>query len=155
LCGVSHDYHRPAPGERPSFRSANERPGACNRPCPGTGIPRSGGDTLNMKRNLLSVALATATLMIATAAQAQDASATADRQAPPEETATPADDATELDRVTVTGIRRGIEDAIEAKRTSTSIVESVSAEDIGKLPDMSIADSLARLPGLTAQRFGN
>ena len=108
-----------------------------------------------MKRNLLSVALATATLMIATAAQAQDASATADRQAPPEETATPADDATELDRVTVTGIRRGIEDAIEAKRTSTSIVESVSAEDIGKLPDMSIADSLARLPGLTAQRFGN
>ena len=108
-----------------------------------------------MKRTLLSVALATATLMIATAAQAQDASATADRQAPPEETATPADDATELDRVTVTGIRRGIEDAIEAKRTSTSIVESVSAEDIGKLPDMSIADSLARLPGLTAQRFGN
>ena len=108
-----------------------------------------------MKRNLLSVALATATLMIATAAQAQDASANADRQAPPEETATPADDATELDRVTVTGIRRGIEDAIEAKRTSTSIVESVSAEDIGKLPDMSIADSLARLPGLTAQRFGN
>ena len=108
-----------------------------------------------MQRNLLSVALATATLMIATAAQAQDASANADRQAPPEETATPADDATELDRVTVTGIRRGIEDAIEAKRTSTSIVESVSAEDIGKLPDMSIADSLARLPGLTAQRFGN
>ncbi len=108
-----------------------------------------------MKRNLLSVALATATLMIATAAQAQDASATADRQAPPEETAALADDATELDRVTVTGIRRGIEDAIEAKRTSTSIVESVSAEDIGKLPDMSIADSLARLPGLTAQRFGN
>ena len=108
-----------------------------------------------MKRNLLSVALATATLMIATAAQAQDASANADRQAPPEETATPADDATELDRVTVTGIRRGIEDAIEAKRTSTSIVESVSAEDIGKLPDKSIADSLARLPGLTAQRFGN
>src|SRR5690606_19808413 len=164
------------------------------------GIPRSGGDTLNMKRNLLSVALATATLMIATAAQAQDASATADRQAPPEETATPADDATELDRVTatgirrgiedaidaqrttppaapapaprapparpappaapappadgapelarvpVTGLRRGIEDAIEARRTSTPIVESVSAEDIGKLPDMSIADSLARLP---------
>src|SRR5690606_40696571 len=67
----------------------------------------------------------------------------------------PAPDAVTLDRVEVTGIRRGIEDAIDTKRTSTSIVESISAEDIGKLPDMSIADSLARLPGLTAQRFGN
>ena len=58
----------------------------------------------------------------------------------------------ELDAVTVIGIRRGIEDAIETKQTATSIVESVSAEDIGKLPDSSIAESIARLPGLTAQR---
>jgi len=105
----------------------------------------------NLKRNLLSVALATATLMIATGAQAQSSAQDEPQQTPAEA----ADDATELDTVVVTGIRRGIEDAIEAKRTSTSIVESVSAEDIGKLPDMSIADSLARLPGLTAQRFGN
>jgi iron complex outermembrane receptor protein len=54
--------------------------------------------------------------------------------------------------VTVKGIRRGIENAIETKQTATSIVESISAEDIGKLPDASIADSIARLPGLTAQR---
>lgn len=54
--------------------------------------------------------------------------------------------------VTVTGIRRSIEDAIAVKRDSTSIVETISAEDIGKLPDISIAESLARLPGLSAQR---
>lgn len=54
--------------------------------------------------------------------------------------------------VTVTGIRRGIEASVAVKRNSDSIVEAVSSEDIGKLPDVSIAESLARLPGLTAQR---
>ena len=56
--------------------------------------------------------------------------------------------------VTVTGIRRGIEGAISVKKNATSIVEAVSAEDIGKLPDVSIAESIARLPGLSAQRVG-
>ncbi|MEK8049586.1 TonB-dependent receptor [Ideonella sp. DXS22W] len=54
--------------------------------------------------------------------------------------------------VTVTGIRRGIESAISVKKNAESIVEAVSAEDIGKLPDNSIAESIARLPGLAAQR---
>ena len=57
-----------------------------------------------------------------------------------------------MDTVVVTGIRRGIEDAISVKQNSTSIVEAISAEDIGKLPDVSIAESIARLPGLAAQR---
>jgi TonB-dependent receptor len=57
-----------------------------------------------------------------------------------------------LGSVTITGIRKGIEDAISVKKGSDSIVESVSAEDIGKLPDVSIAESIARLPGLAAQR---
>jgi iron complex outermembrane receptor protein len=108
------------------------------------------------KRNLLSVALASATLWMASA-QAQEQPATdqqadqADTTAVKKQAAKP-DDATKLDRVVVTGIRRGIEDAIETKQAATSIVESVSAEDIGKLPDSSIAESIARLPGLTAQR---
>lgn len=54
--------------------------------------------------------------------------------------------------ITVTGIRRGIESAISVKKNSDSIVESISAEDLGKLPDTSIAESIARLPGLTGQR---
>ena len=103
----------------------------------------------NHQRNLLSTALATGLLMLAAGAQA------APQDTATQPAGTPAADATELDTVVVTGIRRGIEDAIDTKRESTSIVEAISAEDIGKLPDMSIADSLARLPGLTAQRFGN
>ncbi|MDP2007922.1 MAG: TonB-dependent receptor [Rubrivivax sp.] len=54
--------------------------------------------------------------------------------------------------ITVTGIRRGIESAINIKKNADAIVESISAEDIGKLPDSSIAESIARLPGLAAQR---
>lgn len=56
--------------------------------------------------------------------------------------------------ITVTGIRRGIENSINVKKNADGIVESVSAEDIGKLPDISIAESIARLPGLSAQRVG-
>lgn len=56
------------------------------------------------------------------------------------------------DVITVTGIKRSIKDALEMKQQSTSIVEAVSAEDIGKLPDSSIAESIARLPGVAAQR---
>ena len=56
------------------------------------------------------------------------------------------------DTVTVTGIRRGIESAISVKRNADGVVEAISAEDIGKLPDTTIAESLARLPGVTTQR---
>lgn len=55
-------------------------------------------------------------------------------------------------QVVVTGIKRSLEDSISAKRNSDMVIEAVSAEDIGKLPDASIAESLARLPGLTGQR---
>ena len=59
----------------------------------------------------------------------------------------------QLEEVVVTGIRSSIRNSIEEKRLESSIVEAVSAEDIGKLPDVSIADSIARLPGLAAQRL--
>jgi iron complex outermembrane receptor protein len=63
-----------------------------------------------------------------------------------------AQDATNLNTVVVTGIRSSIESSIAAKKNSDSIVEVITAEDIGKLPDTSIAESLARLPGVAAQR---
>jgi iron complex outermembrane recepter protein len=98
-----------------------------------------------LKRNLLSTALASATLMMVSAAYAQ----TADQNQAQTEA-----EAEDLDTLEVVGIRRSIQASIDAKQASTSIVEAISPEDIGKLPDTSIADSLARLPGLTAQRFG-
>jgi len=57
----------------------------------------------------------------------------------------------QLETVTVTGIRKGIEDAISVKKNSDSIVEAISAEDIGKLPDASVAESVSRLPGVAIQ----
>jgi iron complex outermembrane recepter protein len=58
----------------------------------------------------------------------------------------------EKEIIVVTGFKAAIENAIAEKRENTSIIEAVSAEDIGKLPDVSIAEALARLPGLAAQR---
>ena len=58
----------------------------------------------------------------------------------------------EGDAIIVTGIRSSIQTSLDAKRKATSIVEVIAAEDIGLLPDLSIADTLARLPGVTAQR---
>ena len=103
---------------------------------------------MQLKRNLLSVALASATMMLANSAYAQSADATDTG------TDTASTDANTLDTVVVTGIRKGIQDAIDTKKNQSTISEAVSSEDIGKLPDQSIADSIARLPGLTAQRFG-
>ena len=57
-----------------------------------------------------------------------------------------------LEEVVVTGFRKSIENSVAAKKADSSIVEEVSAEDVGKLPDASIAESIARLPGIAAQR---
>ena len=100
---------------------------------------------LNRRARLLSgVAFGAAALMAVGSAHAQTAAAT---------TAQADDQATEVGEIVVTGIRRSIEAAISAKANNTSIVEVISAEDIGKLPDVSIAESLARLPGVTMQRL--
>lgn len=82
------------------------------------------------------------------AAQAADQGPAADQAA-----AQAADqNAQKLQEVVITGIRAGIESAITDKKKADVIEETISAEDIGKLPDVSIAESLARLPGVTTQR---
>lgn len=94
------------------------------------------------KLNMLTLALAAAgTCSMAyaqTTDQATEEQAKADEQ---------------IEVISVTGFRRSLQDSQNIKMFNTSIVEAVSAEDIGKLPDVSIAESLARLPGLTAQRL--
>lgn len=63
-----------------------------------------------------------------------------------------ADNALSADTIIVTGIRHGLAESIDKKKNSLSIIESITAEDIGKLPAVSIADSMAQLPGLALQR---
>jgi iron complex outermembrane recepter protein len=72
--------------------------------------------------------------------------------APAPASAASAADGQKLETVTVSGFRASLESSISTKRNADAIVEAISAEDIGKLPDVSIADAISRLPGLTAQR---
>jgi len=66
------------------------------------------------------------------------------------------DDIYELEAFEVTGGFSGsLAAAAEQKKIQPVIVEAIVAEDIGKLPDSSIAESLARLPGLTTQRINS
>jgi len=57
---------------------------------------------------------------------------------------------TAVQQVVVSGVRASLRSALSVKENSNSIVEVVASEDIGKLPDTTIAESLARLPGLSA-----
>ena len=54
-----------------------------------------------------------------------------------------------IEEVIVTGIRGSLELSLSAKRNAESHVDVISSEDIGKMPDRNIADSLQRVPGVT------
>jgi iron complex outermembrane recepter protein len=97
------------------------------------------GSRASSLRSASIVAIGIALLVsgYASAAQAQDAPA-----------------ADEGDEIIVTGFRASVENAIEAKRTTDFIADIISADDIAGLPDVSIAESLARLPGVSSQRTG-
>ncbi len=97
-----------------------------------------------MKTKLTPIAAAAAVAIagaIAAPAFAQTAAAPA--------AAASAAKADDVQRVEVTGIRGSLQSAINQKRNAESHVEVITAEDIGKLPDKNVADSLARLPGVT------
>jgi iron complex outermembrane receptor protein len=53
-----------------------------------------------------------------------------------------------VEQVVITGIRGSLQQALEKKRGSDLLVEVISAEDIGKLPDKNVADAIQRLPGV-------
>jgi iron complex outermembrane receptor protein len=93
--------------------------------------------------------------MLPTAASAQAATDQPDQTAQQQQKTTPGEpNSTKPNEgaIIVTGIRRSLQDSIQIKRNNASVVEAVSAEEIGKLPDVSIAESIARLPGIAAQR---
>jgi iron complex outermembrane receptor protein len=54
-----------------------------------------------------------------------------------------------LDTVVITGIRASQEKSLSVKRNADAHIDVISAEDIGKMPDKNVADSLARVPGVT------
>jgi TonB-dependent receptor len=60
----------------------------------------------------------------------------------------------ELTEITVTGYRQSLQTALDTKRDSDLPIESVAPEDIGKMPDNNVAESLQRLPGVQIDRSG-
>ncbi|MDP9014935.1 MAG: TonB-dependent receptor [Pseudomonadota bacterium] len=60
----------------------------------------------------------------------------------------------DLTEIVVTGYRQSLQSALDAKRISIQPIESVAAEDIGKMPDQNVSESLQRLPGVSINRSG-
>jgi len=58
------------------------------------------------------------------------------------------DDSSQLEQVVVTGIRASQEKSLSQKRNAEAHVDVITSEDIGKMPDKNVADSLARVPGV-------
>ncbi len=81
-------------------------------------------------------------LCASAAAQAQEAAKPADK--------TNADTTT----VVVTGVRAALAQSLNQKRNADSHVEVITSEDVGKMPDKSVADSLQRIPGVSVATAG-
>jgi TonB-dependent receptor len=101
-----------------------------------------------LARNLRVALLATpalGALLWSGAAAAQ----TAD---PAAQTVEASDPALDADEIVVTGIRAAERAAIDIKRNAVGVVDSIVAEDLGKLPDGNVAESLQRVTGVTIER---
>jgi len=66
-----------------------------------------------------------------------------------------AQDNDEPDEIIVEGVRRTIQDSLEIKRESTTIVDGLSAEEIGDLPALSIGEALEQITSVGSQREGS
>jgi len=105
-----------------------------------------------------STAIAAA-LTISSPAAAQDQPApppdpNATAQESPAQPTQNADAPTTGETIVVTGLRRSMQSSRNIKRNSDQIVDTVVAEDIGKLPDITVSDSAARIPGVQVERNG-
>jgi len=102
--------------------------------------------TMSNRRPRHSVMALAIGMLLSAGVQAQEATATADEDAKKAE-------ATELDAVVVTGVRGAVMRAQDIKRDANTFVDSVTALDIGALPDRSVTETLSRIPGVTIDHF--
>lgn len=103
-------------------------------------------------RFALLAATAIGALAVSQPAFAQDAAGDTAAVQDDVETATPTDPADEDSAIVITGIRASQRASIDLKRESISVVDSIVAEDLGKLPDQNVAESLQRIAGVTIER---
>lgn len=96
---------------------------------------------------LLALSIGLALQAQAFAALAQDA-----EEVPAEQTVS--QDAGTLGTITVTGYRASLEKALDIKRAESGVVDAIVAEDIADFPDLNLAESLQRIPGVSITREG-
>ncbi|GGC13210.1 TonB-dependent receptor [Pseudoduganella buxea] len=103
------------------------------------------GQKFRCRATPIAVAVGIALLSLSTA-QAQTASI--------EDQSGQGADAAPVSKVVVSGYRYAIEKSLDQKRDANSIVEVITAEDVGKFPDKNVADALQRVPGVVVTRSG-
>ena len=64
-------------------------------------------------------------------------------------------DESDVEVINVTGIRSALSKSASIKQESSGVVDAISAEDIGKLPDTNLAESLQRISGVSIDRANN
>ena len=64
----------------------------------------------------------------------------------------PAPESAEVEEVVVTGFRASLQSALNIKRRENGVVDAISAEDIADFPDLNLAESLQRIPGVAITR---
>lgn len=96
-----------------------------------------GSEDKRFKRSLL--ALCVMTVGIPSFALAQEAATTDDS----------------LEEVIVTGMRGSLSSAQDLKRNAGTVVDSITAKELGSFPDKSVAEALQRVPGITVNRFAS
>ncbi|MGH8223858.1 MAG: TonB-dependent receptor plug domain-containing protein, partial [Woeseiaceae bacterium] len=63
------------------------------------------------------------------------------------------DDDEAVEEIVVTGIRQNLMNAQSLKRNADTVMESITAADLGSFPDKSVAEALQRVAGITVNRF--
>ena len=111
----------------------------------------------NRLRRVLEAGVSiTALCMIAAPAVAQTAIASASGvtgQGTSQDTAGTPDVQAGAKDVVITGVRKALESARTRKKNADTVIDSISATDIGAFPDKSVAEALQRVPGITVTRF--
>jgi TonB-dependent receptor len=103
-----------------------------------------------MRNTTLASAISTALAMALANAQANAQTDQANTNA---SAATPADSEA-IEEVVVSGFRESLQAGIELKRAAVGVRDSIVAEDIGKFPELNVAESLQRIPGVFMNRDG-
>lgn len=101
---------------------------------------------LRLPQSMLAMAISAA--LLSTGAQAQTTQNSVTEADKKPQTTSDAD----IETIEVRGFGSTLGKSLLQKKTAESVVEIVSTDDLGSLPDVTIADALGRLPGVAAER---